>query len=248
MVFADALSRRECDVDSSLNAISSAQPQWMEEVFKSYEGDNWAKEHLTAALVGSPVNPSTSVTNGLLRYKNRLYIGPTENLRRELILKLHESTVGGHSGQMGTYQRVKSLFYWKGLKCDVVEMVKACDVCQRCKHENVVSPGLLQPLNITKEAWQCISMNFIEGLPKSKNRDVILVVVDRLTKYAHFMALTHPYNAESVAELFMEGVYRLHGLPRCIVSDRDRVFTSKFWQALFRNMQVKLNLSTAYHP
>lgn len=91
-------------------------------------------------------------------------------------------------------------------------------------------------------------MDFIEGLPKSRHKDVIFVVVDRLTIYAHFMALAHPYTAESIAEVFMENVYRLHGLPKSIISDRDKVFTSKFWQALFKQMQVKLNLSTTYHP
>jgi len=101
---------------------------------------------------------------------------------------------------------MKALFYWKGLKSDVVELVKSCDVCQRCKHENVAYPGLLQPLEIPDEAWQSISMDFIEGLPKSRQKDVIMVVVDRLTKYAHFIALAHPYTAESVAEIFMEGV------------------------------------------
>lgn len=73
-------------------------------------------------------------------------------------------------------------------------------------------------------------------------------MVDRLTKYGHFISLAHPYTVETVAELFMEHVYKLHGLPRSIVSNRDMVFTSKLWQTLFKNMQVKLNLSIAYHP
>lgn len=143
---------------------------------------------------------------------------------------------------------MKSLFYWKGLKKDVKEWVRNCDICQRCKSENVASPGLLQPLNIPDEAWQGISIDFVEGLPKSSNKEVIMVVVGRLTKYAHFLPLAHPYIVEMVADLFMENIYKFHGLPRCIVSDRDKVFTCKFWQTLFKSMQVKLNLSSAYHP
>lgn len=90
-------------------------------------------------------------------------------------------------------------------------------------------------------------MDFIEGLLKSNRKEVILVVVDRLTKYAHFIPLSHPYITETVVGLFMENVYKLHGLPKSIVSDRDKVFTSKFWHTLFKKMQVQLNLSTAYH-
>lgn len=159
----------------------------------------------------------------------------------KLIEKLHESAIVGHFGQIGTYQRLKSLFYWEWLKREVKELVRSCDICQRCKNENVAYLGLLQPLNIPDEACQGISMDFIEGLSKSQHMEIILVVVDWLTKYAHFLALTHPYNAETVAELFMESIYKLHGLPRSIIFDRDKIFTSK-------NMQVKLNLSTAYHP
>lgn len=79
-------------------------------------------------------------------------------------------------------------------------------------------------------------MDFIEGLLKSNRKEVILVVVDRLTKYAHFIPLSHPYITETVVGLFMENVYKLHGLPKSIISDRDKVFTSKFWRTLFKKM------------
>lgn len=91
-------------------------------------------------------------------------------------------------------------------------------------------------------------MDFIEGLPKSKRKSVIWVVVDRLTKYAHFVGLSHPYYATDIARLFMDNIYKLHGIPEDIVSDRDPVFTRKFWQKLLSMMGVNLNTSTAYHP
>ena len=91
-------------------------------------------------------------------------------------------------------------------------------------------------------------MDFIEGLPHSGGVDVILAVVDRLTKYAHFMALKHPYTAATVAKVYIDQVFKLHGLPNSIVSDRDPVFTSLFWQELFKIQGVNLQLSTAYHP
>ncbi|GKA68223.1 retrotransposable element Tf2 [Tanacetum coccineum] len=109
-------------------------------------------------------------------------------------------------------------------------------------------PGLLQPLPIPERIWSDISMDFIVGLPRSQGKTVIFVVVDRLSKYAHFVALSHPYTASSVAQAFLDSVYKLHGLPDSIVSDRDSVFMSHFWQSLFKILKVELKMSTAYHP
>jgi len=91
-----------------------------------------------------------------------------------------------------------------------------------------------------------LSMDFIEGLPKSNGYDVILVVVDRLTKYAHFVAIKHPYTTADIAQVFMDRIVKLHGLPQSIVSDRDTVFVSTFWKELFKLYKVKLNMSTAW--
>uniref|UniRef100_A0A803L3P1 Integrase catalytic domain-containing protein n=1 Tax=Chenopodium quinoa TaxID=63459 RepID=A0A803L3P1_CHEQI len=108
-----------------------------------------------------------------------------------------------------------------------------CLVCQANKSENAASPGLLQPLPIPQEVWVDISMDFIGGLPVSFGKTVIFVVVDRFSKYAHFMALSHPYTALEVAQSYLDCVFKLHGWPRSIVSDRDAVFLSNFWRALF---------------
>lgn len=89
-------------------------------------------------------------------------------------------------------------------------------------------PGLLSPLLVPKKAWDTVTMDFIPGLPSSYQFDCILVVIDKFTKYGHFIALKHPYTTQSVAEPFLENVYKLHGMPAVIVSDRDPVFTSIF--------------------
>ena len=91
-------------------------------------------------------------------------------------------------------------------------------------------------------------MDFITGLPKSGNKSVIMVVVDRLSKYAHFFSLQHPFTASTVAQIFMDQVFKLHGMPHSIVSDRDPTFTSNFWQELFKIQGTELHLSTTYHP
>ncbi|KAK4390194.1 Transposon Ty3-G Gag-Pol polyprotein [Sesamum angolense] len=140
------------------------------------------------------------------------------------------------------------MFFWGKLKEDVVLWIQSCDVCQKAKAERVPYRGLLQPRPVPHQAWSSVSMDFVEGLSKSEGRNCIMVVVDRLTKYSHFLALTHPFSAELVARIFMDNVYKLHGFPTNIVTDRDKIFTSSFWKELFKLLGTNLNLSTAYHP
>lgn len=120
--------------------------------------------------------------------------------------------------------------------------------CQQSKYDRSRAPGLLQPLPVSDLAWQVISLDFVEGLPLSDTYNYVLVVVDLLTKYGHFIPLQHPFTAVGVAKAFFHSVYRLHGLPTAIVFDRDRIFTSHFWTKLFKLTDVKLCRSTAYHP
>jgi transposase InsO family protein len=140
------------------------------------------------------------------------------------------------------------LFAWQGMKAMVHSFVTACEVCQQAKPDRSKLPGLLQPLPVPDRAWSVVSLDFIEGLPTSGGVSCILVVVDLFSKYAHFIGLKHPFTAASVAQAFLSNVYRLHGLPQALVSDRDRVFTSNFWRELFKLAGVELRLSTAYHP
>jgi transposase InsO family protein len=121
--------------------------------------------------------------------------------------------------------------------------------CQQNKVEQTRPVGLLQPLPIPEQKWESISMDFITGLPKTQGRDCIYVVVDRLTKFAHFFAISSEYKAAQVAaDLFFREIFRLHGLPKNIVSDRDSRFMSAFWQELFRLAGTELTPSTSYHP
>ena len=186
--------------------------------------------------------------DGQLRRKNKLVVGPDVKLREELLSLFHSSPVGGHLGAEATMKRLGSVCYWKGLKKNVRDFVRSCQVCQQFKSDFAASPGLLQPLPIPERVWTDISMDFIEGLPTSRGMSVILVVVDRLSKYAHFLPLSHPYSAASIAQIFLDNIYKLHGIPHSIVSDRDKIFLSKFWQELFKLSGTQLNLSTSYHP
>ena len=166
----------------------------------------------------------------------------------QLLDEFHGSVVGGHSEVLKTYQRVATGFYWDGMRKDIEEKVRRCEVCQRHKYMVMAPGGLLQPLELPYKVWEELTMDFIEGLPRSEGFTVILVVVDRLSKYAHFIPLRHPFTAATVANVFLREVVRLHGIPKSIIMDRDKVFLSKFWTELFRLQGTVLKRSTAYHP
>jgi transposase InsO family protein len=130
----------------------------------------------------------------------------------------------------------------------VQDFVRACATCQKYKSEHLHPTGLLQPLPVPSIVWADIGIDFVEALPRVHGKTVILSVVDRFSKYCHFVPLAHPYTAESVAQTFFTDIVRLHGIPQSIVSDRDPVFTSVFWHELLRLMGTKLHMSSAFHP
>ncbi|KAF0930854.1 hypothetical protein E2562_035954 [Oryza meyeriana var. granulata] len=131
---------------------------------------------------------------------------------------------------------------YDGATDQVVWLHKGCIVCQQNKTEHLHPAGLLQPLEVPSSVWADIAMDFVEGFPKVGGKSVVLTVVDRFSKYAHFVALGHPYTATSVARVFFDHIVRLHGIPCSIVSDCDPVFTSTFWTELFALSGVELRL------
>jgi hypothetical protein len=176
----------------------------------------------------APASPGYSWPHDEIQYKGRLYLGKQSKLRSIVLYELHATPTTGHSGFTKTYDRVKRYFFWDGMKQDIHNFFIECDVCQCNKGETVKSPGTLQLLPIPLAIWKDISMDFIIRLPKSGNKSVIMLVVDRLSKYAHFFSLQHPFTASTVAQIFMDQVFKLHGMLHSIVSDCDPTFTSNF--------------------
>ena len=131
---------------------------------------------------------------------------------------------------------------------EIETYVKTCGICQLDKPERKKEAGLLQPLHVAEKPWVSVSMDFISGFPKVNGLSSVLVVVDRFSKYAVFVAAPHPCTAENTADLFFRNVVKYFGLPEEIISDRDTRFTGRFWTALFGLLGSELKFSTTNHP
>ena len=162
---------------------------------------------------------------------------------------MHNVPYAGHPGYQKKLAAVKKEYFWPGMKKDVAEYIAKCMECQRVKVEHKHPTGLLQPLPILEWKSEVVTIDFITKLPRSSSRhDSIMVVVDKLTKAAHFVPVKSTHKAADVAEIYMKEIARLHGVPKAIISDRDSKFTSNFWKGLFKEFGTNLNFSTAYHP
>lgn len=215
---ADALSRRPHPT-SQLYAVSSCEPTWTTSIAQGYASDSASQDIIAKLVVAKDSVPHFSLQDGLLKFKGRVWIGNNQPLQLQIMSALHCAPVGGHSGFPVTYRRIKQLFAWKNMKTTVKTFVSHCLTCQQAKPDRSKYAGLLQPLPVPSQAWQAISMDFMEGLPSSHHKTCILVVVDRFTKYGHFIPLAHPFTAAMIARVFFDNIYKLHGLPDSIVSD-----------------------------
>ena len=246
-VAADALSRVEPIACQAL-AVHQVVSELVIKIKASWDSDPAVQRLILELQANSGFHKHYSWKDRGLMRKERLVLGRDDALRQDILLHFHASAAAGHSGRNATLERLKSMVYWKGMSKDVRAFVQKYSVCLKCKYETKAFPGLLQPLPISDLIWQHITMDFIEGLPSSFGKQVIFVVVDRLSKAAHFMALSHPYSAADVAQSFLDHVFKLHGFQNSITSDRDSIFLSQFWQDLMAFQGVQVQLFTAYHP
>ena len=233
---------------AELSAIS--QPQWIDAtaVAAAVRADSFLAPIVATLEAQQPTRIGYSLSHGQLLYKNRLVIPSDSPWVAQLLAEFHSTPLGGHSGFLRTYKRIASNLFWVGMKADIMKFVVECHVCQQNKYQSTSPAGLLQPLALPTAVWEDVSLDFISGLPKSHGYDTLLVVVDRYSKYGHFLLLKHPYTAKTVAGLFAKEIARLHGMPRSVISDRDPTFLSQFWTEFFKLQGTKLRMSSAYHP
>ncbi|KAL0556462.1 hypothetical protein IC582_004976 [Cucumis melo] len=226
----------------------TVQPTLRQRIIGAQSNDPYLVEKRGLAEAGQAEGFSISSDGGLV-FEGRLCVPSNSAIKTELLSEAHSSPFSMHPGSTKMYQDLKRVYWWRNMKREVAEFVSRCLVCQQVKAPRQKPAGLLQPLSIPEWKWENVSMDFITGLPRTlRGFTVIWVVVDRLTKSAHFVPGKSTYTASKWAQLYMSEIVRLHGVPVSIVSDRDARFTSKFWKGLQTAMGTRLDFSTALHP
>jgi hypothetical protein len=241
---ADALSRIE--TPAACLMLTVPQFVFLDELRSQLLLNNEFKQLLSSIQQTPALHPHYRAHQGLIFFKERIWLPSDIPFKQRLLDEFHNSPISSHMGVDKTLHRLQAHFYWQGMRQDVRQFVAQCIVCQSTKYETKKPGGLLQPLPIPSGIWEDLSLDFITGLPPSHGNTVILVVVDRFSKGAHFGALPPTYTAYKVARLFLDMICKHHGLPRSLVSDRDSVFISHFWRELFKLSGTKLRMSTAY--
>jgi len=187
--------------------------------------------------------------DGILRFQSRVCIPDDTEVKRLILEEGHKSRLSLYLGMTKMYQDLKESFWWQGMKKDVAQLVFACLTCQKANVEHQRPGGIVQPLKIPVWKWDSISKDFVTHLPRTfRGHDTIWVIVNRLTKSAHFLAMNLRMSMAKLAQLYIKEIVRLHGVPSSIVSDRDPQFTSRLWQTLQAALGTKLTISLADHP
>ncbi|KAJ9517914.1 hypothetical protein QJQ45_004232 [Haematococcus lacustris] len=190
-------------------------------------------------------------TDGLWRIsgKDLVVVPNVPELREHILHEMHDAAYAGHVGMTKTLERVTRVFWWNTVRADVRDYVGTCDACQRDKSSNSKPGGLLRPLTVPGYRWEHVSMDLVTKLPTGTHGyDAICVIVDRLSKMVHFVPCKESMNAMAFARLFINNVFKLHGLPAEVLTDRGAHFNNKFWHAVKKLLGMKTNMSTAYRP
>lgn len=243
-VVADALSRKTSVQIQSIRVQSDIQTRILKAQQTSVSEGNLKGELSCGAELQFETKP-----NGLLYFHDRVWVPHRDDLRAFLLNEAHKSRYSVHPGADKMYQDLRCHYWWPGMKKDIAIYVSKCLTCSKVKAEHQRPSGMLEQPEIPVWKWECIAMDFITKLPRtSRSRDSIWVIVDRLTKSAHFIPIREDFPVSTLAQIYIDVIVRLHGVPLNIISDRDARFTSRFWQSLQTALGTQLNLSTAYHP
>lgn len=209
-----------------------------------YSKPSWQK---WIAKTGNTANLTSS--KGLWWHGKRIVLPDYQGIRQWVLREFHDSKYAGHLGVTKTIENIRRCYWWPSMNQHIKEYIQTCLSCQRNKADAKHPAGTLQPLPIPQRPWSSISMDLITDLPVTPDgKDAILVIVDRLTKMVHIVPCTKTSTSLELALLFHQNIFKLHGLPTEIISDRDPRFTSNFWKELCRLLGVKQNLTSPYHP
>ncbi|KAH0673662.1 hypothetical protein KY284_024749 [Solanum tuberosum] len=218
-------------------------------VLASIEFEDENLEELRKKNAIGKAQETTLDAEGVLNFKGRICVPRVYDLIQKLLIESHGSQYSIHPGVTKMYRDLKRIYWWPGMKKDIAEFMFKCQNYQQVKYEHQRPAGLLQRMPILKWKWEMIAMAFVVGLPKILGKfDSVWIVVDKLTKSAHFILVRVDYNAEQLAKVYVKEIVRLHRVPLFIISDRGTQFTSKFWRKLHDELGTQLIFSTTFHP
>ena len=187
--------------------------------------------------------------DGMLLINGRVCVPNIKELKEEILNEAHYAPYAMHPGSIKMYRNLRPFYWWRTMKKDTAECVAKCLTCQQVKAEHQAPAGKLHPLSIPEWKWEKITMDFVLGLPRTfRKHDAIWVIVDRLTKSAHFLPVQQSDSLDKLSRIYVAEIVRLHGVPISIVSDRDPRFTSHFWRSLQGALGTRLHFSTTFHP
>lgn len=231
-----------------ISAAIEVRPDLHERIREAQQGDPKCQKFREYAISDRDT-PFKLDDERMLRFGNRICVPDDSDLRTLILSEAHDSGYTIHPGEVKMYQNLKRYFWWPNMKQEVTKYVEKCQVCQQVKADRRKSAGLLQPMDKKRGKFEVIAMDFVSGFPRTTGRyDTIWVIVDTLTKVAHFIPLGPDTSGRTLASLFLKSFVKYHGCPREIISDRDTRFTSHFWKSFQENMGTKLRFSTAHHP
>jgi RNase H-like domain found in reverse transcriptase/Reverse transcriptase (RNA-dependent DNA polymerase)/Integrase zinc binding domain/Chromo (CHRromatin Organisation MOdifier) domain/gag-polyprotein putative aspartyl protease len=236
-------------------AVTEERPLWesrvqaltfRDELKKAAAADPWYSAKLS----------ETAPTDGLLRgdgllwtEDGRFYVPDDREVQSKLLYEVHDAPTGGHMGERKTLNKMQRTCYWHGMQKDIEDYVRGCQVCAAVKSRQKAPAGLLQPLPIPHRPWEVITLDLMGPLPMSEDHhSAVWAVTCKFSKQVHLIATSMKVTSEKTARLLIDHVFKLHGLPRTIISDRDPRFTAGLWRAVFKAWGTRLAMSSSYHP
>ncbi|GJS20326.1 putative reverse transcriptase domain-containing protein [Tanacetum coccineum] len=248
-VVADALSRKERLKPRRVRAMSITIHSGLKAKILEAHGEASKDLKALAEWLRGLEKHFERRDDGGIYFSDRIWIPSVGGVRKLIMDEAHTSRYLIHPGADKMYYDLRDLYWWSGMKRDVAEYVSRCLTCSKIKAEHQKPSGLLQQPEIPEWKWEKITMDLVTKLPRSSSGyDAIWVIVDRLTKSAHFLPIREDYKTEKLARIYINEIVARHGVPVSIISDRDGRFASHLWQALQKALGTKLHMSTAYHP
>ncbi|GKA69941.1 putative reverse transcriptase domain-containing protein [Tanacetum coccineum] len=213
------------------------------------QGEAFKDENVLAEGLNGTDQQMEKREDGSLYYMDRIWVPLVGGVRTKIMDEAHKTRYSVHLEADKMYYDLRDMYWWPSMKKEIAIYVSKCLTCAKVKAEHQRPSGLLQQPEIPEWKWENIAMDFITKLPRSSSgHDAIWVIVDRLTKSAHFLAIREDYSMEKLARLYIDEIVACHGVPTSIISDRDGRFTSRFWQTMQKALGTRLDMSTAYHP